>query len=283
MPNRRSLLLCLLILALATGCAGRPVKEQVYEEGGTRALLRSYKTITSTVPQGYEHPVTISPVRMAHILSRIDLRRDDAPDRVPAIPLSLLYRMADGLSKGLEEAGPDQEVVVLAKEKKKSLFVFDHFFLTSLMAYHKDELLYIHIAYSDYPLDKQRTRGKYASEPEAYKGVYPRKFRLLVDQGMTLNDHQSVAVEWRDDVFRKPTRTRITSTGKVVRKQVLMESFEELESLEPKAPEVAEELTPAQLRGLADLEEARQNGQISETKYKLQKRKILRGEAPEPL
>lgn len=283
MPLRRlTLALALLLLAgTTTGCMTRPVKKQVYDERNTKVFLRTYKTLTSVVPQNNQHPVTISPVRMAHILSRIDMRREEDGERVPAIPLSMLYRIADGMSEALKEADPDSEVVVVAQEKKKSLLVFDHFFLTSLMAYHRDDLLYIHIAYADYPMSKRRNRGKFADPPEAYAGVYPRKFRLIVDAGMTLNDHQSVAVEWRDDVFRKPTRTRVTSTGKVVRRQVLMESLED-ESLEPATPQISPDLSADQLRALADLEEARQAGKVSETQYRSRRRKILAGEAAAP-
>ena len=98
---------------------------------------------------------------------------------------------------------------------------------------------------------------------------------------MTLNDHQSVAVDWRDDIFRKPTRTRVTSTGKVVRRQVLMESLEDV-SLEPQTPAISPELTPQQLRDLADLAEARQSGAISETAYQSKRGRILRGEPVSP-
>ena len=96
---------------------------------------------------------------------------------------------------------------------------------------------------------------------------------------MTLgNDHQTVAVQWRDEIFRKPTRTRITSTGKVVRREVLMESMEDETVFEQPKPMPGDSLSPEQLRALADLEEARQNGQVTESEYNGRRDKILRGE-----
>lgn len=280
MPRTRLLcLLALVTVAIGTGCLTRPIKETVSEENGTEVLLRSYKSGTTTLKQGYKHPVEIAPVRMAHILSRIDMRAGDSPSRVPFIPLETLYTIADGMSAALAKATPDQQVVVQSQRKIKSLLVFDHFYLTSLMAYTKGERLYIHLSRSDWEVDKRR--NKTMGLPETQIGEYPLDFRLIVDTGMTLNDHQSVAVDWRNDIFRKPTRTRVTATGKVVRRQILMESLEDA-SVELRAPTVSAELTPQQLRDLADLEEARQDGKLSETDYQTRRGQILRGEPISP-
>ncbi|MBW2267097.1 MAG: hypothetical protein JRH16_00875 [Deltaproteobacteria bacterium] len=281
MPRSRlALFLALaLITAGSSGCLTRPIRKQVFQQSGTEVFLRSYKRGTSTLPQGYAHPVEIAPVRLAHILSRIDMRAGDHPKRVPAIPLEKLYDIADGMALALAQAGPDEQVVIQSQRKKKNLLVFDHFYLTSLLAYMKDELLYIQISRSDWEVEKRRE--KTTGLPETRVGKYPLNFRLIVDKGMTLADHQSVAVQWRDDIFRKPTRTRVTPTGRVVRRQVLMESLED-ESIERAAPSVSAELSPQQLRALADLEEDRQAGSISETEYQSQRSRILRGE-PAPL
>ena len=273
------LLALALITAASSGCLTRSTKERVFSEGGTQVYLRSYKRAMSIVPKDYSHPADIAPVRMAHILSRIDMREDDDPKRIPVIPLGSLFSIADGMAVALAKATPDQEVVVQSLRKKKTLLVFDHFYLTSLMAYMKDDLLYIHISRADWEVDKRRQ--KTSGIPETFVGEYPLKFRLIVDAGMTLNDHQSVAVNWRDDIFRRPTRTRVTSTGKVVRKQILMESLEDV-SIQPQTPSVSAELTPEQLRALADLEEARQGGSVSETEYQSMRGRILRGESVAP-
>ena len=65
----------------------------IFEEGGIQVFLRSDVRWMRTVEKGYSHPVTIAPVRVAHILSRIDLKPpsgflvsfEGEKERVPAI------------------------------------------------------------------------------------------------------------------------------------------------------------------------------------------------------
>ena len=47
-------------------------------------------------------------------------------------------------------------------------------------------------------------------------------------------------------------------------------------------PQVSDEITAEQLRALADLEDARQRGEVSETEYSQRRYQILRGEDPAP-
>jgi hypothetical protein len=117
--------------------------------------------------------------------------------------------------------------------------------------------------------------------PETHVGNYPLEFSLVVEKGMMLVDHQAVAAEWRDQIFRKPTRTRLTPGGKVVRRTILMESLEDDTDYGPR-PQLSEDLSPEQLRALADLEEQRRNGKISEGQYNASRNRILRGESPAP-
>jgi hypothetical protein len=96
---------------------------------------------------------------------------------------------------------------------------------------------------------------------------------------MALADQQTAAVDWRNQVFKKPTRTRVTTTGKVVRRTILMESLEDDTDY---GPQLTGDVTPEQLRALADLEEARRAGNISESEYSSTRSEILRGDAPAP-
>ena len=66
-------------------------------------------------------------------------------------------------------------------------------------------------------------------------------FRLIGSEAMAVVDPTAVAVEWRADVFRKPSRTRVTATGRVVRREILMEDNEELDDL-PQTPKVTDSL-----------------------------------------
>ena len=72
-PRRGLAALSLLLFAAA---CSTPVKEPVFEEPPVSVFLRSWKSwqFGSLVEKDYSHPITISPVRIAHILSRIDVR-----------------------------------------------------------------------------------------------------------------------------------------------------------------------------------------------------------------
>jgi len=284
--NSRSLASRHLVLALALGaallnsaCLTRQIRETIYDDGKVEAILRSEKRGTTTVPRGLDQPSEIAPIRMAHILSRIDMRAGEGGERKPAIALDNLFDMAAALSKALAEANPDQEVAIQSIRHGRSLVLFDRQYLTSLLAYMKNDLLYIQISRSDWLIPKTRQRSSsIMSLPETHIGEHPLHFRLVVDPGMSLVDAQTVAVQWRDAIFKKPTRTRTTPTGKIVRRTVLMESSEDTSDVEQ--PAVSSDLSSDQLRALADLEDARRDGQVSETDYFKRRGAILRGEAP---
>jgi hypothetical protein len=103
---------------------------------------------------------------------------------------------------------------------------------------------------------------------------------------MDLLEGQGVAVNWRDPVFARPTRTKVLPSGKVVRKTILLESDEE-EPMPPEGSAVgAEDASGADrplaraLRALADLEEARRDGEITEAEYGAPAGSGRRGQAP---
>lgn len=257
----------------------RAIRHTVYDQEGIKVILRSEKRGMTPVEKHYQHPLHIAPVRVAYILSRIDLRQGAGAEakRVPAVPTDILFAVGDGAAAGLEKAGPDEEVVVQAIRRDKHWGVFDRFYLTSLLFYVKNDLLYVQISRSDWEIPK--TQGDLI--PETHVGEFPLDFRLVVDEAMTLSDQQTAAVEWQDPVFAKPSRTRVTASGKVVRRTILMESTDDTE-FKPK-PAVDESLTPEQLRALADLEEQRRSGALTETEYTTRRNEILRGDAaPKP-
>ena len=112
---KRALGFMLTALLLATGCITRSVKEPVFEQDLTQVLLRSQVKGGETLPKGFQQPLAISAARMAHILSRVDMRSGGSDtERTPAIPLESLYVIADGMSKAFGKASPDQEIVVMS-------------------------------------------------------------------------------------------------------------------------------------------------------------------------
>lgn len=238
--------------------------------------------------RGYDHPIAIAPVRVAHILSRLDLRapgkrffilkRKDEKERAPVISTDSLYAIAEGVSKALAEANPGQQVVVQSIRNDTSLLVFDHDYLTDFVAYVKDDLLYIHFNHWEWEIPSRRKDRL----PEPHPGKHPQEFSLLPSRAMTLVDGQSVAVHWRDPIFRRPTRTRITPGGKVVRKTILMEMeggevAPDLPADEAPIPtdSLPANLRPGTLRDLADLEERRRAGLVTEMQYEMERREIL--------
>jgi hypothetical protein len=272
---RRAALLALPLLALfASACVTRTVRTVVSDDGWTKVVLRHGKKGSTVVERDFGHPIEIAEVRMAHILSRIDLRKGgDDKERVPAIPLETLFTIAAAASQGLAAANSSQEVAIQSIRRDKHFVIFERQYLTSLLCYVKDDLLYVQVSRSDWEIP----RGRKEKLPETHPGEFPQDFRLVTDQGMALFDKQTVAVSWRDDIFRRATRTRVTPTGKVVRRTILMESADD--DVQGGVPS---DLTPAQLRALADLEEARRAGDLSETEYSAQRAAILRGAPQAP-
>jgi hypothetical protein len=261
------------IAVFGTGCITRTLREDVYTDSYTRIFLRGQKRGGDPVDRGFEHPAAISAIRVANILSRVDLRVEvkKGTERVPAIPTKTIYVIAEGVSKGLANADPSQEVVVLSILREKRWGIFDRKYLTSFLAYVHDELLYLHFSRTDWEVPPRRADRL----PEPHVGKYVMKFRMLPSRGMAVVDEQSVAVAWRDPIFKQPSRVRTLPGGKVVRRTILMET-PEAEQAGP--AELPANLLSQTLRRLADLEDERRDGAISEGEYELRRREILRAD-----
>jgi hypothetical protein len=274
----RALALAALCALALPGCTTRFVRQPVLDEPELRIYLRSEQGLRGTIPKGYEHPATIAPVRLGHILSRIDVREraEVGNRREGALPTQSLFVVGEGLSQALAKASPDQEVVVMLLRKERRLGVFNHSYLTSFFSYVRDGSLFFHLSRRDWKVENRRDLDL----PEPRIGDDFAKVRMQADAAMTVVDAQSLAIDWRDPIFARPTRTKLLPTGEVVRKTILLESPpEEVDDL-PETFEVPEGLTPAQLRALADLEEERRAGTVTEPQYRARKRDIL--ERPTP-
>lgn len=273
----------LALVALLAGACISPVKQPVHQDGGIEISLRSDSRWFRTIEKGYGHPVTIAPVRIAHILSRLDLRppkgmilsMGDDEDRVGAIQTEMLYSLGEGISKALAAATPDQEVVVMAIRDTKRWGVFDHDYLTSFVAYVRDERLYIHLSRYEWEIPKRRDERL----PEPRVGDHPQRFRLHPGTAISLVNDQSVAIDWRDPVFARPSRTRVLPGGEVMRREILLESPPEVDEIDDPVRRMPEDLSPEQLRALADVEEDRREGRITETEYQIRRRQILEPDA----
>lgn len=260
-----------------TACATRTLSEKIYDVDRVQVSLRGDVTSGGPVDRGFNQPVTISAVRLGHILSRIDLRTeaDDSSQRSPAFAAERLFNLAEGVSKALAEADSSQEIVVMWVRKEKRFGIFDRDYLTSFVAYVKGEQLYLHVARTDWEIPEKRKDRL----PQPHRGEHPMKFRVLPSRGMTLVDSQSVAVDWRSRVFEKETRTRVSAGGRVVRRTILFESAADQAAATKNEDPLPQNLSATALRRLADLEEQREKGQLSQSEYDERRREIL---APAP-
>jgi hypothetical protein len=278
MRSPRNLLLPVLLAALFVlpACGTRYKRVPLHDDGTTRVVLRSVVEGGEIVDQGYSQPKTISGIRVAHILAALDVRMDGSEEeigeRVNAIPTELVFTLGDRVASALEKADSSQEVVVQAIRKQKKLGIFTHRFLTSFTTYvDAEDRLRIHL----YRVDWEIPKGKEDDIKEPKPGVEAMKFRVIGGPGINPIGPQSVAVIWREERFRKASNIKIGPGGRVQRRTVLMESDGILNDI-PEPEEVGSITDPDVLRDLADLEDARRTGQISEGEYSRQRQNLLK-------
>lgn len=269
-----SLAALLAALVGSAGCGTRYARVPVHADDAAKVVLRAELRDGKPVDRGFAHPATISGVRLAHMLAQIDVRVDEADDplgsRRPAIATELVYPLGELLSKALAAADPSQEVVVQALRRERRLGLFTQSFATSFVAYlGGDDLLHLHLSRLDWPVPK----GQEDELREPVPGREVMAFRVLASEGVDPTGHQSVAVHWRDERFRNPTTVRIGPGGKVMRRTILMGEDAPAEEPAPAGARLPDD--PDVLRALADLEEARRAGEITEAEYQRRRRALL--------
>jgi hypothetical protein len=228
------LLLSLLALA-ATACGPRYARLTIGDAGGLTVELRAQIEDGEAVDRGFDHPATISPVRVTNILSRIDVRPEGEKNdgRRPAIHAQFLYDLGDLVSTALAKADSSQEVVVRAVRKDRRFGIFTQKFLTSFVTYVSADLLYIHLARVD---DEVETNldGAY---PEPWADRQVMGFKAIASEGVVRVGPQAVAVAWRDPLFRSAGRVRVGPGGRLIRREILLEG--PTGETEPPAPETS--------------------------------------------
>jgi hypothetical protein len=274
-PSTHALAFFVVLTLLGSGCVTRTVRNTFYEDATTRVVLVQKKRGATPIERDYAHPLQIAPVRMAHILSRLDVRVETKKSiqRMPAIPTEALYEIADHLSNAFSQADSNQHIVVYSTRRSKRFGVFDHFYLTSFLAYGSGDSMYIHLSKVDWEIPK----GRREKLPEPNINSETNAFRVITSTGMMVANPNSVVVDWAHSVFKKPSRTHIAPGGKVVRRTILMEAPEELEpdAEEEVGEQIPATLSAATLRALADLEEERDKGEVTEADYSTRRRGIL--------
>jgi hypothetical protein len=272
--SRRALAAALALAAAPAwlaGCGARYVRDTIHEGRDIQIVLRS----KSGQNPGYDHPATISAIRITHILASLDVRFEDQEKknaRTPAIPVELVYELGELLSQALQKADSTQEIVVMAQRRERTLKLFTEKRLTSFVVQLKNDQLLIHLSRIDWPMPKNPNER--VREPEPGKELM--KFRVLPGKSIVPVAPQSVAVDWRDDAFRRADAIRLAPGGRVERRTILLEEPpEQAPSAAPGSAVDLSTLSPEALRELADLEEQRRSGAVGEAEYLARRRQIL--------
>lgn len=281
---RALLLLAAALLAQAglVGCATRTVRHPI-ERGNLIEvdLVREVRGF-SVVEQGHEHPAIISVPRLTNILQAIEVETDEAGEgviRQPAFHPDILPRVATSLADAFQEAGPDEVIAVKAVRKEARLGLFHRKFLTTFLAHIDNDQLYLALRRVEWPLpsgaDATKTKNVM---PDPIRNRKAMSFRVVTGEPIYFAGPQDLEIDWKNEVFKTAFRLPGTSGGGKRRRQVLETSRIPQEEFEAEPGEAAslDDLTPEQLRALADLEEDRREGRITETVYQRERRQLMR-------
>ena len=270
----------ILLGSLLGGCVTRSVRAPIINRMGIQVdLVRQIKGF-STLPRGFEHPSIISAERMAHILNAVEIEtRGEGVGtlRQPGFHPDIVEKTARAISEALAEAGPDQEIGVKVVRKEMQLGIFHNKFLTSFLAYVDHGYLYLFLNRVDWLIPQQ---SKDNSLPEPRRDYNPMNFRVVAGEHLFYAGPQTLEIDWQNPVFRTAYRLPGSSEGTKRRREVIDRS--PISKDERDAATTAEdsvtidELSPDQLRALADLEEDRRQGRITEITYQRAKRQLLR-------
>lgn len=114
--------------------------------------------------------------------------------------------------------------------------------------------------------------------PEPQRDARPMDFRVVSGDFLYFAGPQTLEIDWKNDVFRTAYRLPGSTGGEKRRREVLME--QPIPKAERKADDgqgvSLDTLSPDQLRALADLEEDRNAGRITEQVYQRARRELLR-------
>jgi hypothetical protein len=148
--------------------------------------------------------------------------------------------------------------------------LFHRKYLTSFVSYVKEDRLHVLLSRVDWPLPDKS--DKTFRLPEPRPGEEVMEFRTVTSAQYHYAGRQGVRVAWRDDRFAGATPLPTGQEGEARRRTILMESTERVA---PLTGGDLEGLSAEALRDLADLEEDRRQGRITETEYRRAREQIL--------
>ena len=260
-----------MLLVIATGCV-RTVKTPIKDDGSIEVFLRHTVEGFSDVDRGYQHPASIAPQRLSHILGAIDveIQGQEKRQRRAAIHPELLTPIARALVEAFERADSSQQVAVMAVRKQQKLGLFHTKHLTTFVAFFRDDELHVRFSRIEWEIPKKREDSRL---PEPRLNEKQMAFRTIPSQKMKPLGAQGVAVRWQDSLFTAPVRSASAAGGAFQERTLLMES--PIPAAETDAPIDAVDLEADTLRAIADLKEARRNGSITEAEYRSELEDLL--------
>lgn len=223
-------LLLVATLAGSFGCATRrTVRTPVFAQGGVRVFLRETHEGGEALARDFSHPTVIAPIRVARIVGSLDVRERGSENdgRRAAVPTELVTPIGTGVAEALGQAGPNQEVVVMAVSRKRRMGIFTSDYLTSMVLWVMGDELWIHFG----DLESRLSSDPTDKAPEPQLSRASTRFRVLPGEAVRVAGGQTVAAAWRDDRFAKSGPIRTRPGGRVLRRTILMES-----EVEPSPP-----------------------------------------------
>ena len=265
---KRFVLAIALTSLVGSGCITRQVTDEVYSNGDIKVYLRGDKKSGKYISQGYEHPAIISPLRIARVLAALEVEssRDKERERSGIMPYSLYQPVSRGVAQALEQAGPGQEVVVMAVIKRMRLGIFHRKYLTSFVSYVKEDELVVHLARVNWEIPKNREDKL----PTPRVGEHVMPFRVAPVRGMRRLGPQSIAARWRDPAFGKTAGVRRPDDLDKIKKRTILMGDDGIPAGERPvgvSQEQLEGLTQKQRDALAELDRRREAGTMTEDEY----------------
>lgn len=265
---------------MMTGCVSRPVRHSILKRNTLFVdLVRDVRGF-STEEKGYEHPAVVSVPRLTYILSAIEVEIQQEKGgivRQPAFHKAIISKTAEALASALAQAGTDEAVGMNVIRKDSRLGVFHRKFLTSFLAYMDDGQLYLLIRRVDWPVPKTMQDSKL---PKATRTKKVMNFRVVTGQPIYFAGPQDLEIDWQNEAFKKVFRLPGSTKGQKRRRDVLDSSPIPRAEFQADSSDTEgvslDQLSPGQLRALADLEEDRREGRITETTFQRERRQLLR-------
>lgn len=290
-PARLRPVVCLVVAAALTlpiwACATRTIDTKVIERDGIDIVLRHRRERGEDVDRGFAHPVQISSERLALILASVRveyvvrkgfLRKKVSKQRA-AFETELVDPLAGALSEAFAAASSRDEIVVVAVRTERRFAVFARTFVTSFITFMEDDTLYLDLSRLHWEMPKSEEEER---PPRPKRGESVMKFSLLPGPATREVGPQELAVSWRDPSFvaggsETPPPEIDTPVPQQAPAPQPAPSSEQPDTDEAGAPssELSPHLSSATLRELADLEEARERGDITESYYQRQRQKLL--------